>query len=80
MCGGAGRACSIRSFRPKNWPRSATHADEIRERQVELTPSKFVAGVTDISAPVMRGGDGGGGADRAVSQEAPALYIAGGDR
>jgi DNA-binding IclR family transcriptional regulator len=23
---------------------------------VELTPSKFVAGVTDISAPVMRGG------------------------
>ena len=32
------------------------HADEIRERQVELTPSKFVAGVTDISAPVMRGG------------------------
>jgi DNA-binding IclR family transcriptional regulator len=32
------------------------HADEIRERQVELTPSKFVAGVTDVSAPVMRGG------------------------
>ena len=32
------------------------HADKIRERQVELTPSKFVAGVTDISAPVMRGG------------------------
>jgi DNA-binding IclR family transcriptional regulator len=33
-----------------------THADEIRKRQVELTPSRFVAGVTDISAPVMRGG------------------------
>jgi DNA-binding IclR family transcriptional regulator len=32
------------------------HADAIREREVELTPSKFVAGVTDISAPVMRGG------------------------
>ena len=33
-----------------------THADEIRKRRVELTPSRFVAGVTDISAPVMRGG------------------------
>lgn len=33
-----------------------THADAIRERHVEQTPSKFVAGVTDISAPVMRGG------------------------
>jgi DNA-binding IclR family transcriptional regulator len=33
-----------------------THADEIRQREVELTPSHFVAGVTDISAPVMRGG------------------------
>lgn len=32
------------------------HADEVRARHVELTPSKFVAGVTDISAPVMRGG------------------------
>jgi DNA-binding IclR family transcriptional regulator len=32
------------------------HADAVRERHVELTPSKFVAGVTDISAPVMRGG------------------------
>ncbi|WP_116090504.1 IclR family transcriptional regulator [Sphingomonas crusticola] len=32
------------------------HADEIRQRHVELTPSRFVAGVTDISAPVMRGG------------------------
>jgi DNA-binding IclR family transcriptional regulator len=32
------------------------HADEIRQREVELTPSQFVAGVTDISAPVMRGG------------------------
>lgn len=31
------------------------HADEIRQRQVELTPSQFVAGVTDISSPVMRG-------------------------
>lgn len=33
-----------------------THADAVRERRVELTPSQFVAGVTDISAPVMRGG------------------------
>lgn len=32
------------------------HADAVRERHVELTPSKFVAGVTDISAPVLRGG------------------------
>ena len=32
------------------------HADKIRQREVELTPSQFVAGVTDISAPVMRGG------------------------
>jgi len=32
------------------------NADRIRERQVELTPSRFVSGVTDISAPVMRGG------------------------
>ena len=32
------------------------HADEVRQREVELTPSQFVAGVTDISAPVMRGG------------------------
>ncbi|WP_404336957.1 IclR family transcriptional regulator [Sphingomonas sp. MMS12-HWE2-04] len=32
------------------------HAEAVRERHVELTPSKFVAGVTDISAPVMRGG------------------------
>lgn len=32
------------------------HADEVRQRHVELTPSQFVAGVTDISAPVMRGG------------------------
>jgi len=31
-------------------------ADSIRERHVALTPSKFVVGVTDISAPVMRGG------------------------
>jgi DNA-binding IclR family transcriptional regulator len=32
------------------------HADTIREQHVVQTPSKFVAGVTDISAPVMRGG------------------------
>ena len=32
------------------------HADAVRERHVELTPSQFVTGVTDISAPVMRGG------------------------
>lgn len=32
------------------------HADEITERNVEQRPSQFVAGVTDISAPVMRGG------------------------
>ena len=32
------------------------HADEVRSRRVELTPSMFVAGVTDISAPVLRGG------------------------
>jgi DNA-binding IclR family transcriptional regulator len=31
-------------------------ADAIRQAQVALTPSKFVVGVTDISAPVMRGG------------------------
>lgn len=32
------------------------HADEVRQRQVQLTPSQFVAGVVDISAPVLRGG------------------------
>ena len=32
------------------------HADESAERHVEQTPRSFVAGVTDISAPVMRGG------------------------
>jgi DNA-binding IclR family transcriptional regulator len=32
------------------------HADEVRQRHVELTPSQFVTGVTDVSAPVMRGG------------------------
>lgn len=32
------------------------HANEVRQRRVELTPSKFVAGVIDISAPVLRGG------------------------
>ena len=31
------------------------NADDIRQRKVALTPSQFVAGVTDISAPVMRG-------------------------
>jgi len=31
-------------------------ADEIAERHVEQTPSHFVTGITDISAPVMRGG------------------------
>ena len=31
------------------------HADDIRQRKVAQTPSQFVAGVTDISAPVMRG-------------------------
>jgi len=31
-------------------------ADSIRRRKIALTPSKFVVGVTDISAPVMRGG------------------------
>jgi DNA-binding IclR family transcriptional regulator len=31
-------------------------ADTIREQHVAMSPSSFVAGVTDISAPVMRGG------------------------
>lgn len=31
-------------------------ADSIRERHVIMTPSSYVVGVTDISAPVMRGG------------------------
>jgi DNA-binding IclR family transcriptional regulator len=31
-------------------------ADSIRQRKFTMTPSKFVVGVTDISAPVMRGG------------------------
>lgn len=31
-------------------------ADSIRERHVVMTPSPYVVGVTDISAPVMRGG------------------------
>lgn len=31
-------------------------ADSIRERHVIMTPSPYVVGVTDISAPVMRGG------------------------
>nr|WP_286207640.1 IclR family transcriptional regulator C-terminal domain-containing protein [Hephaestia sp. MAHUQ-44] len=32
------------------------HCRAIAKRQVELTPSQFVTGITDISAPVMRGG------------------------
>jgi DNA-binding IclR family transcriptional regulator len=31
-------------------------ADAIKDEHVVLTPSRFVVGVTDISAPVMRGG------------------------
>jgi DNA-binding IclR family transcriptional regulator len=31
------------------------HADQVRSRRVELTPSPFVEGVTDVSAPVLRG-------------------------
>jgi len=38
---------ALRAFR--------AHADEVRSRRVELTPSPFIAGVTDISAPVLRG-------------------------
>ncbi|HWI85795.1 MAG TPA: IclR family transcriptional regulator [Sphingomonas sp.] len=34
-------------------------ADRIREREIELIPSAIVAGVTDISAPVLRGGIAG---------------------
>ncbi len=33
-----------------------TYADLVRTREVELTQSPLVAGVTDISAPIMRGG------------------------
>ncbi len=33
-----------------------TQANAIRKRKMTMTPSKFVIGVTDISAPVMRGG------------------------
>jgi DNA-binding IclR family transcriptional regulator len=36
--------------------RFRAHADAIRERVVDLSPNRFVAGVTDISAPIMRGG------------------------
>jgi DNA-binding IclR family transcriptional regulator len=32
------------------------HADQVSRSRVELSPSPYVAGVTDISAPVMRGG------------------------
>lgn len=41
-------ASELESFRAQ--------AESIRKRKVVLTPSKFVVGVTDISAPVMRGG------------------------
>lgn len=33
-----------------------TYANAVRTRRVELTQSPLVAGITDISAPVMRGG------------------------
>jgi DNA-binding IclR family transcriptional regulator len=33
-----------------------TYADSIRENGITMSPSSFVVGVTDISAPVMRGG------------------------
>jgi DNA-binding IclR family transcriptional regulator len=33
-----------------------SQANGIRDRKFTMTPSKFVVGVTDISAPVMRGG------------------------
>lgn len=36
--------------------RFRAHADAVRRKQVEQTPSHYVAGVTDISAPVLRGG------------------------
>ncbi|MEN2749432.1 helix-turn-helix domain-containing protein [Sphingomonas sp. T9W2] len=32
------------------------HADDVRQRAVERTPSRFVSGVTDLSAPILRGG------------------------
>ncbi|MEP9401264.1 IclR family transcriptional regulator [Sphingomonas silueang] len=32
------------------------HAEAVRERAIERTPSRFVAGVTDLSAPILRGG------------------------
>jgi DNA-binding IclR family transcriptional regulator len=32
------------------------HADQVFHRRVELSASPYVAGVTDISAPIMRGG------------------------
>jgi DNA-binding IclR family transcriptional regulator len=41
---------------PEDLAAFRAHADEVRQRHVELTPSQFVTGVTDISAPVMRGG------------------------
>jgi DNA-binding IclR family transcriptional regulator len=31
-------------------------ANSIRQRRIAMTPSRFVVGVTDISAPVLRGG------------------------
>ena len=44
------------SLSPEELADFRAHADAVRERRVELTPSPFVTGVTDISAPVMRGG------------------------
>jgi DNA-binding IclR family transcriptional regulator len=41
---------------PEELAEFRAHADAVRARHVELTQSKFVAGVTDISAPVLRGG------------------------
>lgn len=32
------------------------HAEDVRQRAVERTPSRFVSGVTDLSAPILRGG------------------------
>jgi DNA-binding IclR family transcriptional regulator len=32
------------------------HAEDVRKRAVERTPSRFVSGVTDLSAPILRGG------------------------
>ena len=32
------------------------HAEEVRVGGIERTPSRFVNGVTDLSAPILRGG------------------------